>query len=195
MKLLITESQYNALMDIDELKSRSKEKFNSGNFHMIYPMENDPTKLIKVGAKSVIDGWYGLFVANPNLFPKVYKRGETPLVSNGRKFIGAYVIIERLNTSDFKRIWAAFETLLGKYHQVTGDKNRLGLQKLFVTIEDHMDIIGKMLEIAKSNQVLYDYFKEFVDLLLQVYEIKPSADIHEDQFGLDAEGKIKCLDL
>ena len=196
MDLLITESQFEAVLD--ELKSREKEKFGSGHFHMVYPVEGDPTKVIKVSTKYVIDEWYGIFQANPNLFPKVYKRGEVLLkdvIRKGDRVVGAYVVLEKLNTADFKRIWNAFEVLMGKYYQVSGDKNRLGLQKLFTEIEDHMDVVRKMEQIAKSNQVVHDYFVEFVNLLLQIYEVKPSADIHEDQFGLDSNGKIKCLDI
>lgn len=182
-------------MEIKELSTYNKDKFGSGNWHVIYPMKSDPTKVIKVGAKAVIDGWYESFINNPELFPRVYKRGLVPVEWNGNKITANYVIIDKLNTIDFKRIWKAFEGLLLKYYEKSGDKRRTGLQKLIVTIEDNMDVVNKMLAIAKSNKVLYDYFKEFVDLLFQIYEIKPAADIHEDQFGLDADGKIKCLDL
>jgi hypothetical protein len=182
-------------MVIKELTTYQKDKFGSGNWHVIYPMKKDPTKVIKVGAKAVIDGWYELFINYPELFPHVYKRGLVPIKLNNEKITANYVIVDKLNTHDFKRIWRAFEGLLLKYYEMTGDKRRTGLQVLFTTIEDNMDIVQKMLSIAKSNKVLYDYFQEFVGLLLQIYEIKPAADIHEDQFGLDAEGKIKCLDL
>ena len=180
----------------NELSTKYKEIYNHGANHKIY-QTNDPTKLIKVGDRLLVDSWYDLFKANPNIFAKVYKRGKTKIWDNKREefYIGDYVMIEKLNARAFKSLWYYFEKTFDRYQESLGRSDYDNFQYYITRIEDNMEFIRGMAKSMEHDVTLHNRFVEFVNLLLDIYELKPAADVHVDQFGIDGEGKIKCLDI
>ena len=180
----------------NEIATKFKEPYGHGANHKIY-QTNDPTKLIKVGNKTLVDAWYDLFKSNPNIFAKVYKRGKTKIWDNRRDefYFGDYVMIEKLNVRAFKSLWFYFEKASDRYQESMGREVNDSLQYYITRIEDNMEFIRGMAKSMEEDVTLHNRFVEFVNLLLDIYELKPAADVHVDQFGIDEQGKIKCLDI
>lgn len=179
----------------NELDTKMKNPHNWGAMHYIYKT-NDPTKLIKVGPEETVEQWYELFKSHPNLFAKVYKRGKTKVkLKNGSDYMGDYVMVEKLDARAFKSLWFQFEKVSDRYQDSIGKYNHDSLQYYITRIEDNMEFIRGMAKSMEDNAHLHNKFVQFVNLLLDIYELKPAADVHVDQFGIDGDGNIKCLDI
>lgn len=179
----------------NELDTRTKNPHSWGAMHYIYKT-NDPSKLIKVGPEETVNEWYELFQTYPNLFAKVYKRGKTKIkMKNGEHHIGDYVMVEKLDARAFKSLWFYFERACNDYQDSIGKYDHDSFQYYITRIEDNMEFIRGMAKSMEGDVTLHNKFVQFVNLLLDIYELKPAADVHVDQFGIDEEGKIKCLDI
>jgi hypothetical protein len=179
----------------DEIATRTKEPHSWGAMHYIYKT-NDHAKLIKVGPEETVDQWYDLFSSYPNLFAKVFKRGKTKFkMRDGSDYIGDYVMVEKLDVRAFKSLWFHFEKACDRYQDSIGKYDHDSFQYYITRIEDNMEFIRGMAKSMEHDPHLHNKFVQFVNLLLDIYELKPAADVHIDQFGIDGEGKIKCLDI
>ena len=93
---------------------------------------------------------------------------------------------------------AAFGPELGKTTYLVD-----GIQKivrywneLYSSVEhDKNELVNLGQIIRTENPKLYDAYQRFHYLIESVYEIVPTADIHNNQFGYDKEGVLKCLDI
>ena len=179
----------------DEIATKTKEPYSWGAHHYIYKT-NDPTKLIKVGSPETVNEWFDLFNNNPNVFAKVYKKGVVKV--NTGQFgprDAHYVLIEKLDTRSFKSLWHQFGIAVKEHETKIGLHDHNSLQYYITRIEDDMDFIYGVAKSLEHIVILHNRFVEFVNLLLDIYELKPAADIHVDQFGIDGQGKIKCFDV
>ena len=196
MKIVITESQLNTIKrEFDEVVTRNKEPYNWGATHNIYKT-SDPNKLIKVGTENNVNEWYDIFKSRPDLFVKVYKRGITNFkFKNGEISNANYVMVEKLDTKTFKSMWHQFSLAVKNYENEISQYDHNSFQYYITRIEGNMDFIRGVAKSLEYNHILHNKFVEFINLLLDLYEIKSTADVHSDQFGIDIQGKIKCLDI
>lgn len=198
MNILLTESQLIHLVEeisVDEIATRDKEPYSWGAMHKIYPT-SDPTKLIKVGAKVVVDKWYDLFKNNPNLFVKVYKKGITKIKEkNGNNYDINYVMVEKLDTKAFRALWFEFAKALMVYEKTIGQLDHNSFGYYLIDAHDNLDFLIELGISMKDKPGLHDRYIEFLRLILNIEQLKHKPDIHIDQFGIDSTGKIKCLDI
>ena len=178
---------------INEMVTKEKILIGRGAFHSIYPSVNNPNIVYKVGyGADRMNSWVELFNEHPDLFPKTYGVIKTFKfdVEKGidgsviKQKTGYYIAVEKLNTKSFFRFWNQIDELCidKKFHH-------------YLRYFDYGDMhnLGKRVKNIKPE--LLDQFIDFVNLVDTIYEIKPSADLHVDQFGIDKDGKIKCLDV
>ena len=177
--------------EYNEVDIKQKTPIGGGNFHKVYDSNYKPDVVYKIGDESVVRNWYELFKSNPDLFPKVYRKGvvNVPIKNqNGdivKKVKKSYVEVEKIDTKRLEKEWK----LIDKF--CNGN-----LQYNITRIEEKDDFFQDLGdEISKVNTPLYEAFVRIYNLVYSVYEIKPSADIHIGQFGYDKQGNLKCLDL
>lgn len=198
MNLIITEAQFKHLTDklvVNEIVTRKKEPYSWGAMHYIFKT-SDPNKLIKIGTNIVVDEWYDLFKSHPDLFVKVYKKGNTRITNKiGKVYDAKYVMVEKLDAKLFKSLWFEFDKAVRKYEEQIGKSDKNSLQTYLSMAEDNLDFLIEVGISMKHNPVLHEKFIQLLTLVIRIEELKPDADIHSDQFGVDATGKIKCLDI
>lgn len=197
MKIVITESQYNTIVkrEFDEIVTRKKEPYSWGASHYIFKTK-DPNKLIKIGTNMVVDEWYDLFNSRPDLFVKVYKKGFTKITNKiGKVYDAKYVMVEKVDTKKFKSLWFELSKVVERYQESIGEPEPKSLQHYLSMAEDNLDFLIEVGKSIKSNHYLHEMFIQLLRLVIQIEELKPDADIHSDQFGIDSAGKIKCLDI
>jgi NurA-like 5'-3' nuclease len=181
---------------INEIIGKEKEMVGRGAYHRIYPSKKNPNIVYKLGDERIVKRWYDIFVSHPDFFPKVYgeiKKTKFPIKNNWNQVVDvkdvAYVTLEKVNTNDFIKFYNEIDTFFVE----------ISLRKVLQTftndetIMDYIISVGK--EIKKLKPELMDRYYEFINLVHSVYEILPSADLHENQFGYDNDGKLKCIDI
>lgn len=193
MKIVISESQLNELItgEFDEIKTVQKSRLGSGAFHMIYPSKKYPNIVYKIGEHRVVDRWFDVFSENPELFPKVYKRGKMNVKSfNGETFEVSYVAIERLNTKKSEDEWDIIDNFCRKEIGESFDS-------LVVDFENSDTDIRYVFHLMRDqNEIeLSEIYQNYIMLVNVILEIFPRADLHKNQFGYDNNGVLKCLDI
>lgn len=174
---------------INEMIAKQKDVIGKGAFHSIYPSIKNPDIVYKIGYNpDKMKLWVELFNEFPDLFPKTY--GDIKSFKfdvkgfNGsviKKKMGYYIAVEKLDTKSFLNFWNQIDELC--------------VDNEFQHYLKYYDL-DEMYNLAeKIKPELLDQFIEFVNLVDTIYEIKPSADLHKDQFGIDKDNKIKCLDV
>jgi len=183
MKVIITEDQYSVI--------RKKGLLGRGAMHKVYPSEINPDMVYKIGEKEIVDMWYDIFRRYPNIFPRVYKRGVTRVKEFGKEMEVSYVMLERLDTERSKREWGD----INRY--IVENNLAISFGGLMVDYKNSIEDIVKIYEYMEENgeDWLSEVYKRFVVLIGKVVDVYGDADIHDDQFGYDSRGRLKCLDL
>jgi hypothetical protein len=180
---------------INEMVTKEKDLFGRGAWHLVYPSKNNPDIVYKIGFNlDIMKQWVGLFNEHPDFFPKTYgniKESKFNIKGfNGKvieKKTGYYIAVEKLDTKSFLKFWNEIDLIF-----LPRD-----FQQFLRYFKNYdMDEIYNLAEKVKTLKPEFmDQFIEFVNLVDSIYEIKPSSDLHRNQFGIDKEGKMKCLDL
>ena len=188
--------------ELDELATKLKPIFGHGWMHNIYTTGRYPDKLIKVEKQpGMVKRWYDIFSQYPNLFPIVYKKGVLKLKNEKGEINDInYVLIEKLETKPFVQLWMHIEQYLETFNKEFGhDRTLLGMMHehiMKVFSEEPSETMDKFMELIKEkNSEDYIKFNMFINLVDQIVEIYPSADVHKNQFGYDVNGNLKCLDI
>jgi hypothetical protein len=119
---------FDILEDVEFKEGRSRKLLASGVDHMVFTATDDDGIIYKLGPKIAIDYWFEDFSKNPEIFPKVYKRGKTSMklksekripTKNGYKIMPAgtvlplnYVILEKLDTDRVDEEWEVLDNML-----------------------------------------------------------------------------------
>jgi hypothetical protein len=176
--------------ELDELATKLKPIFGSGWSHNIYSTGRYPDKLIKVEKQpGMVNRWYDMFSQYPNLFPKVYNKGVLKLKNDKGEINDInYVLIEKLETKPFVQLWMHIEQYLDTFNkEFNQDRSLLGMMHehiMHVFSEEPSELMEKFLNFIKEkNGEDYIKFNMFINLIDQIVEIYPSADVHKNQFG------------
>jgi hypothetical protein len=209
MKIILTEQQVETILN--ELGTKPKDVYDRGAFHMIYQSKNNPNVLFKIGTQTMVDTWVEVFKSRPDLFPIVKRVGTTnykfpkdfveidpttyELIKHnaGDTVKIKYVEIEKLDVNRASIHWDRLDDYL---RSLTGKTLQKYLTSLSIddSLENEFIEIGDQLQ-EKGNKFLYDIFRDFHNLLIQVYELKPAADVHRRNFGYDNNMNLKMLDI
>lgn len=205
MKRLVEEEE------VDEVRTQNKEMFDRGAFHMIYQSKSNPNVLFKIGTESMVNSWLEIFRSRPDLFPIVKRVGTIdykfpkafneidPLTHeiinhNAGDIVKIkYVEIEKLDVNRAEIHWDRLDDYL---RGLTGKPLQTFLTHISIEdpLENEFIEIGNKLK-ENGNKFLYDIFRDFYNLLIQVYELKPTSDVHRRNFGYNEDMKLKMLDI
>jgi hypothetical protein len=200
-------------------EARSRKEKASGIEHMVYPSTDDPDKIYKLGPKNVIDNWYDIFKKNPNIFPIIYKRGETRVKLKDKKVINTkngwqtfeagtvfpfdYVLMENLDTDKVIKEWALLDRAMEEILDLDGYEF-MDYMVAFMLNDDNKTV--KIInEGIKEYSTIYPIFLRYVDLVNTLMDMGVGAkipsvgrnipDVHQNNFGYSKSGKLKCLDF
>ncbi len=186
-KMKLTKIFYDVLVEAD------KELIGKGSYHRVYPSKHNPNIVYKVGRTDVLEKWVYIFKENPSLFAKIYgdiKKTKFPIKGFDNKVITmiemGYVTVEKLDTKKFVKIYNEIDLYFV-------DNTFQYYLNRFDFFQDMFYGVGE--KINKDNPELFDKYVELLNLITSIYEIKPSADLHKNQFGYDSNGILKCLDI
>jgi len=181
MRILISEGQ---LEYIKEVSVQNKMALGRGAMHKVYPSEINPGIVYKIGEIEDIDKWYDIFKKNPEVFPRVYRRGVTRIERRGKEYVVGYVILERLDTDSFEKFWGVIEEYF--------DYDFVSLLEL-----NKMNDLYEMGEVIEVNEGegFYKKYMELLKLIDKIRKLVKSPDLHGFNFGFDNKGRIKCLDI
>lgn len=213
-KIIILESQYNRIFkkEVDEIATTEKMAVGQGSFHKVYPSLKNPNIVYKVGFEAEVDDWLNLFKAHPNIFPKVYnvgyinvklkevvtqlnwrRKGKGIAHKPGDNVVLKYVALERLDTDKAKENWRVLSIN-------TEHLRNKSIQEYFSSIglndENEKEFLNIGLELKKERYPhFYRIFLDYYNLIREIYELRPNADVHTGNFGYDKQGNLKCLDI
>jgi hypothetical protein len=201
-------------------EGRSRTELGSGVDHMVFTATDDSNIVYKLGPKIAIDYWFDDFKKNPNLFPKVYKRGRTTFKLKSEKSIPTkkgyktfpvgtiipldYVKLEKLDTERVQKEWDLLSDISEEIREIDGYEF-LDFLIVYMTWRpenkergwnDDATIDMFDTEMKKRGPQIYKLFKSYVDLVDNLKKVKSGVpDIHRYNFGYDKNGKLKCLDF
>ena len=197
MKIIISETQFNQIMtgEVDEIRTKEKDRYGMGMSHKVYPSMKDPDMLYKIGSESVVNEWVDLFKSRPDLFPKVYKIGDirVPRKNFRGDIIGyidkKYVAIERLDDKRADLEWGMIDDFFMS-------KDMDSFLSYIRKWDESGRILGDMADlIFKQKPELFDIYIRFLTLIMGLQGMKEILDLHAEQFGYDKDGNLKCLDI
>lgn len=204
MKIIITERQ-------SEFLESQREFIGAGSFHNVYTVYKDETKVVKIGTPDDVQFYAEQFKKFPDLFPEVYKYGL--FKSNFENFKGknldnntlGYMYIEKLNTKDFETKFDLMYNFIFSTYELRRDwQNALNYLIWFGDMSKVNHLKKHFYE--EANEELKDFFDEYFSICQKILEncekgeicfhsSLGGADIHGGNFGIDNNGKIKCLDF
>lgn len=200
--------------EVDEVltpdSTKDKPVFGRGAYHKVFASKSNPNVLYKIGTDEMVTKWVELFRKFPELFPKVYKtgtmnvklddriirmvKGEIVVMNPGEPVKARYVEIEKLDTKQALHQWDVINRTIMDFTE-----GRYDAQKLFTILDedDGEEVIFDIAKYLKQNKEDYklQVLEDFYNLLSKVYEIKPAADVHKGNFGVDNDGRLKMLDI
>jgi hypothetical protein len=220
MKILISESQLNRVFsrDIDELDIKHKTPKGSGSFHYVYNSTQNPNRVFKIARPSDIDEWLSLFKNNPDIFPSVYRVGETKVKlqepKNYLEFIDGeikyvkhkvgdvvdakYVELDKLDTVKAKNDWMQLDNAITDMTEEGWEFQDYVIHLILKFTSqggdsDMIDAVSKNMEVEHPEMI--KTLKKFIVLIKKLCQIKKRPDLHIDNFGYDKDGTLKCLDI
>ena len=210
----ILRSILNESAEVDEVLSpeSTKEKplFAKGSYHKVFASKNNPNVLYKIGTDEMVSKWIDIFRKFPELFPKVYRtgimnvklddriirmvNGEITVLPPGETVKARYVEIEKFDTKQALHQWDVINRAIMDF-----TNNKYDAQKLFTILDEPTgeEIIFNLAKYLKQNNEEFklQILEDFYNLLSKVYEIKPAADVHRGNFGIDKDGHLKMIDI
>lgn len=202
-------------------EGRSRKELGSGVDHVVFTATDDSNIVYKIGPRIAINYWFDDFKKNPDLFPKVYKRGRTTMKLKSEKNIITskgwktfpvgtvlpldYVKLEKLNTDRVQKEWDILDNITEEIKEVDDYGFLDFLIKYMVQdpankvrgwdFQPEIDMFDS--EMKKRGPQIYNLFRKYVDLVDKLKKVKPNSvpDLHRYNFGYDSKGKLKCLDF
>jgi hypothetical protein len=190
MRIIISEEQYKRL---GEIETKPKTRLGAGADHYVVPSSHNPNIVYKVGNPDIVKKWVPIFLQSPEFFPKIFKTTGKINV-DGKTY--SYITMEKLDTHRAKVEWSNIDDMCEKHLHKSFQKIVRYWNELYSSVEhDKNELVNLGQIIRTENPKLYDAYQRFHYLIESVYKIVPAADIHNNQFGYDKEGVLKCLDI
>lgn len=221
MKILISESQLERLLDVEENRGLLGKGIDhnvydsnfSKNFLEKMKLENKDF-VIKTGGILSVFTYAKQFEEFPDIFPKVYKIGRKYLNDNKK----AYMVIERVDANKFINLFNKLVNFIMDKNEFSEDEllsNEYDLRNILFYTQDFDD--GETSDVVKEKRdliiralksygdsELYNFYVELTQLIKKLEflaaenKIKTDVgilDLHQGNFGFDKNGKIKCIDF
>lgn len=174
---------------MDEVDLRRKKTLGAGAYHRVYESKKHPDKIFKVGYLDTIQETYEYFKKYPYYFPKVFgmKKLGHMVDETGEDLY--YLILEKLDTKRFMVFWTNLTF-------ISEDLINMSLYDLVhdvMILENEWWELLEYLKIEKKN--MFDQALELYELVYELNQILEYPDIHNNQFGYDKDGILKCLDF
>jgi hypothetical protein len=201
-------------------EGRSRKELGAGVDHTVFTATDNSDIVYKLGPKIAIDYWFEDFSKNPNIFPKVFKRGKTSMklksdklipTKGGYKTIPAgtvlpleYVVLEKLDTDRVNKEWEVLDNVLEEIMEVEG-YGFLDFMIVYLTYKpenkargwnDDVTIDRVYGQVKQYYPRIAPMFMKYMSLISKIKDVKPGVpDLHRYNFGYDKKGKLKCLDF
>ena len=209
------QSEYNTLLakylygGIDELGFLSKLKnvktpnikvksaLGGGADHRVFQSAVNPNQIIKAEVRpGEIDKWYGLFQKYPKIFANTIKKTSVTSANGGKL---AAVVMEKLDTGTFLKFWDEMETVLTNIQKNRPFTEQVSLEYLIKNINKNpaLQLVWKNMSttIKQKYPDIATKFSQFSKIVDELYKIVPDPDIRQFNFGYDAKGLLKALDI
>jgi len=220
MKLIITEQQLRSVIskEIDELDTKDKTPKGSGSFHYVYNSKQNRDRVYKIGRPSDVDEWLEVFKNHPDIFPSVYRVGNTEVklrepksytefIDGEMKHIkhnvgdimdAKYVELDKLNTLSAQNDWMKLDYAIADITEEAWEFQDYVIHLILDYINEGGD--NEMIDSVNQNikvehPEMVGILDRFVTLIKKICEVKRRPDLHIDNFGYDNEGNLKCLDI
>lgn len=220
MKILISESQLNRVFsrDINELDTKPKTPKGSGSFHYVYNSTQNPNRVFKIARPTDIDEWLSLFKNHPDLFPSVYKVGETKVklqepknylefIDGEMKYVqhkvgdvvdAKYVELDKLDTDKAKNDWMQLDNAITDMTEEGWEFQDYVIHLILKFTNqggdsDMLDAVSENMKVEHPEMI--KTLRKFIVLIKKLCQIKKRPDLHIDNFGYDKDGTLKCLDI
>ncbi len=176
---------------------RLKPIMGLGREHKVFESVIYPNKIIKVETTpGTVNKWYNIFKSRPDIFPEIFKTIKVN-GKEGEKLIG--VVLERLDTSKFTKLWDEIESEmypLFKNLPISEREVSLeGIVKYIKTPKVKKQWEELLIFTKKQNPSLSKSIDEFSKMVNELYKITPNPDIRKFNFGYTDKGVLKCLDI
>jgi hypothetical protein len=183
-----------SLKNVQNPNFRIKPIMGYGADHQVYESILYPDRVIKQEVRpGEIDKWYDIFVNNPELFPKVYKKVKIK-GKNGEKLSAA--VMEKLNVGPFQNLWDEIEGFLQTSQKNLPVEEKFSLEYLIKRRGIYKKQWSDFLNYLKNNETKNsDKIDEFIKLVDKLYTLTDKPDIRKLNFGYDKNGILKSLDL
>jgi len=191
----------NTLKNVKNPNIKIKPVLGGGADHRVFQSAIHPDQIIKAEIRSgEVNKWYDTFRKFPNIFAKVIKKVKVK-GTNGE--IMDAVVLEKLETKSFETFWREADGLLFKMEKEIMKKEisgspMIGLEGTLKRLGDPMykNIWNNFLNYAnKNNSAIFNKVSELNKLVDELYKITPKPDIRQYNFGYDANGILKALDI
>lgn len=220
MKILISESQLHRVFntDINELGTKDKTPKGSGSFHYVYNSKQNPDRVFKIARPSDIDEWLSLFKSRPDIFPSVYRVGETKVklrepknyiefVDGEMKYVkhnvgdvmdAKYVELDKLNTVKAQNDWRKLDDAITDLTEEGWEFQDYVIHLILMLTkqggdDDMLDAVTENMKTEHPEMI--KTLNRFVTLIKKICEVRKKPDLHIDNFGYDKDGTLKCLDI
>lgn len=206
MIIIITESQ------LEFIESKRK-LLGQGMQHRVYTLYDvsgaefeNKNVIVKIGYPADVKTQVNFFSSFPNYFPQVYKSGifvvSDEAIEKNKLYHDVdtgntmgYVYLERLNTEEFLR---KHESILNKLDDnIKRDFEELGFNFDPTLVNNVRNNLVKN-NATNEDLIFYDELTNLMsDIINEGLKIDKDAylDLHSGNFGIDKNGKIKCLDF
>lgn len=192
MRIIITENQ------AEYLESERKE-LGAGVDHKVYTISSDDMKVVKVGDLSSINYYAKNFKKNENIFPKIYRYGK---YKNKKNQYRGYMYVEKINNDEFKEYINKLTYFFSRneIYQIMYAPNLLHNildKKKLVNFKNVADkeLINFFIDFIRVNLNLLDIKKRLGEKPNSTPMFRTELDLHFGNFGIDKNGKVKCLDF
>jgi len=199
---------FDILEAVEVKEGRSRKELASGVDHMVFTATDNSDVVYKLGPRIAINYWFDNFSKNPDLFPKIYKRGRTSIKLKSEKTIRnngdpktfpvgtvlplEYVILEKLDAGRAQFEW---ERLGVAVAEITEEAWIFQSYVIHYIIGGDMEMVEYVNEkIKEDHPQLLPSLKRFVNVIDKLKEITDDPDVHKHNFGYDKNGVLKCLD-
>jgi hypothetical protein len=187
----------NTLKNVKNPNIRLKPILGLGREHYVFESVLYPNKIIKVeSSPGTINKWYSIFKSRPDIFPVMFKTLKVT-GKEGEKLMG--VVLERLDTSKFIKLWGEIESEmypLFKNLPISEREVSLeGIVKYIKTPKVRKQWVELLNFTKKEKPNLTRSIDEFSKMVNELYKITPNPDIRKFNFGYDDKGVLKCLDI
>jgi hypothetical protein len=182
----------NKLKNIKAPNIKVKPVLGGGADHRVFASVLNPNVVFKAELRhGEVDKWYETFRKYPNVFVKTIKK--TKVKDKDGTLLNA-VVMEKVDTKKFETFWDSLENILQQIPK--HERTTLEYTAKHIDQSEYLKLLNQVLNLSRKQlPSMKNKINEFSEIITQLYKITPNPDIRKFNFGYDANGVLKALDL